>query len=113
MADRLEVRAELLGCHLVQRGVAARESAGVLGARRHDVVVHEGSCHRSNAWGPTPTPDAVAPWRSGVSRTGRWRSGLRILRIVKYALSHGCPHVAELRPSVAMRSAVPAWISSS
>src|SRR5262249_981766 len=27
--------------------------------------------HLSLAWGPTPTPDALAPWRSRVSRTGR------------------------------------------
>src|SRR2546430_3936724 len=31
--------------------------------------------HYLIAWGPTPTPDALAPWRSGVSRTERRDGG--------------------------------------
>src|SRR6267378_4731060 len=66
--------------HFRERGPHARPFAG---REDHDVDVHFLA-----AWGPTPTPDALALWRSRVSRTGRpdtsptpdalalWRSGV-------------------------------------
>src|SRR5207253_8146943 len=46
----------------------------------------------SNAWGPTPTPDALAPLRSRISRTGRRRPDIgRLLPRTSRYYDHRMP----------------------
>src|SRR5207302_9039037 len=45
--------------------------------------------HYLIAWGPTPTPDALAPWRSGVSRTER-HNGVLVRCVTSRAATPRC-----------------------
>src|SRR5439155_16837065 len=86
--DRREMRLELRRRDLVARGIASGEARRVVHAVGDDVVIHQ----RGHA--------------STISGARRWRART-------WAVSHGCPQVADRRPLVSIGVAVPASISSS